>query len=263
MTKSGYSVRLRTANYNWVERLATLKPQVPKGHSLNLARYADLTSVLLCLNTDLKIMLHDQDRSLVLMNPNNHQSLFQMDLETGKMVSEWRLHDDITVNQITPVDKFAQMTPEQTLLGTSHNALFRIDPRLSGDKIVIDDMKQYMTKNKFSSIVTTETGKIAVGSEKGDIRLFDKLGKIAKTTLPALGDPIRGIDVTKDGRYLVATTKTYLLLIDTHIGVGPNIGKSGFDKSFPANSKPIPRRLQLRPEHVAYMNSSVDFSPAR
>ena len=263
MIKSGYSVRLRTASYNWAGQLATLKPQVPKEHSSNLARYANLTHIFLFLNLDLKVILHDQDRSLVLVNPNNHHSLFQLDLETGKMVSEWKLHDDITVNQITPVDKFAQMTPEQTLLGTSHNALFRIDPRLSGDKLVTDDMKQYVTKNKFSSIVTTETGKIAVGSEKGDIRLFDKLGKIAKTTLPALGDPIRGIDVTKDGRYLVATTKTYLLLIDTQIGAGPNIGKSGFDKSFPADSKPIPRRLQLRPEHVAYMGSSVDFSPAR
>jgi VID27 C-terminal WD40-like domain len=261
--KLGYSERLKTASCNLVEPLATLRLQVPKGQSLNLAKYAQPISTLLCLNSNPKVILHDQDRSLVLMNPNNLHSLFQMDLETGKMVSEWKLHDDITVNQITPVDKFAQMTPEQTLLGTSHNAIFRIDPRVSGDKLVTNDMKQYTTKNKFSSIVTTEAGKIAIGSEKGDIRLFDKLGKIAKTTLPALGDPIRGIDATKDGRYLVATTKTYLLLIDTQIGIGPNTGKSGFDKSFPADSKPIPRRLQLRPEHVAYMDSSIDFSPAR
>jgi hypothetical protein len=72
-----------------------------------------------------------------------------------------------------------------------------------------------------------------------------------------------GIDVTADGRWIVATTKTYLLLIDTLIGEGRYQGSLGFDRSFPATAKPIPRRLQLRAEHVAYMGHSVSFTPAR
>jgi hypothetical protein len=84
-----------------------------------------------------------------------------------------------------------------------------------------------------------------------------------QTALPALGDPIIGVDVSADGRYLVATCRTYLLLIDTLIGDGRNKGSLGFDRSFPADSKPIPRRLQLKPEHVAYMDSAVNFTPAR
>jgi len=208
-------------------------------------------------------MLHNQDRNLILMNPQNEHSLYQMDLETGKVVEEWKVHDDISVNAMAPVDKLAQMTTQETILGTSHNALFRIDPRLSGSKLVQQDMKQYATKNKFSAIATTEMGHIAVASEKGDIRLFDTLGKNAKTSLPALGDAIRGIDVTKDGRWIIATCKTYLLLIDTQIGSGKNIGSSGFTKSFPADAKPRPKRLQLRPEHVSFMGSQISFSPAR
>jgi hypothetical protein len=35
----------------------------------------------------------------------------------------------------------------------------------------------------------------------------------AKTTLPGCGDPILGIDVTADGKWILATCKTYLLLI--------------------------------------------------
>ena len=95
------------------------------------------------------------------------------------------------------------------------------------------------------------------------IRLFDSIGKNAKTALPALGDPILGIDVSGDGRWIVATTKTYLLLIDTMIGDGKYAGSLGFDRAFPADAKPIPRRLQLRAEHVAYMNDSISFTPAR
>ncbi|KAF5388153.1 hypothetical protein D9615_000467 [Tricholomella constricta] len=208
------------------------------------------------------VMLHDQDTKMVLMNPSDPHSLFNMDIERGKIVEEWKVHDDITVDHIAPDTKFAPTTREQTLVGASHNALFRIDPRVSGTKMVESQFKQYVSKNKFSGVATTAAGKLAVASEKGDIRLFDSIGKNAKTALPPLGDPIIGIDVTADGRYIVATTRTYLLLIDTLIGEGRYQGSLGFDRSFPATAKPMPRRLQLRNEHVAYMGS-ISFTPAK
>lgn len=209
------------------------------------------------------VMLHDQDTKMVLMNPQDPNSLYSLDIEAGKVVEEWKVHDDIPVLIIAPENKFAPMTQEKTLVGTSGNALFRIDPRISGDKLVDTQYKQYVSKNKFSGVVTTASGKLAVASEKGDIRLFDSIGKNAKTALPPLGDPILGIDVTADGRYIVATTKTYLLFIDTLIGEGRYSGQLGFDRSFPANAKPMPKRLQLKPEHVAYMGNNVSFTVAR
>lgn len=208
-------------------------------------------------------MLHDQDSKMVIMNPRNHNSLYNLDIERGKIVEEWKVHDDVQVNHIAPENKFAQTTPEQTLIGASHNAIFRIDPRISGNKMVDSQFKQYVSKNKFSGVTTTASGKLVVASEKGDIRLFDSIGKNAKTALHPLGDPIIGVDVTADGRWIVATTKTYLLLIDTLIGQGKYAGSLGFDRSFPADAKPQPRRLQLRAEHVAYMNHNISFSPAR
>jgi hypothetical protein len=188
---------------------------------------------------------------MILKNPGDPHALYSMDIERGKIVEEWKVHDDITVDHIAPNDKFAPTTHEQTLVGVSHNALFRIDPRIQGTKMVESQFKQYVSKNKFSGVATTKDGKLAVASEKGDIRLFDSIGKMAKTALPPLGDPIIGIDVTANGRYIVATTKTYLLLIDTLIGEGRYAGSLGFDRSFPATAKPIPRRLQVRRSHIA------------
>ncbi|KAF5363817.1 hypothetical protein D9756_000435 [Leucocoprinus leucothites] len=210
-----------------------------------------------------QVMLHDQDTKMVLMNPSEPNSLYSLDIERAKVVEEWKVHEDIPVLNVAPENKFAPMTREQTIVGTSGNALFRVDPRISGNKLVESQYKQYVSKNKFSGVITTKDGKLAVASEKGDIRLFDSIGKNAKTALPPLGDPIIGIDVTADGRYIVATTKTYLLLIDTLIGEGRYAGQLGFDRSFPANAKPMPRRLQLRSEHVAYMGHNIAFSPAR
>lgn len=208
-------------------------------------------------------MLHDQDTKMILQNPTDPNSLYSMDIERGKVVEEWKVHDDIQVDHIAPDNKFAPTTREQTLVGASHNALFRIDPRVSGTKLVESQFKQYVSKNKFSGVATTAGGKLAVASEKGDIRLFDSIGKNAKTALPPLGDPIIGIDVTANGRWIVATTKTYLLLIDTLIGEGRYQGQLGFDRSFPSSSRPTPTPLRLKPQHVAYMGNNISFTPAR
>jgi len=208
-------------------------------------------------------MLHQQDAKMIVMNPGAPNSLFHLDIERAKIVEEWKVHDDVTVDHIAPNNKFSQTTHEQTLVGASHNALFRIDPRVSGNKLVDSQYKQYASKNKFSGVTTTASGKLAVASEKGDVRLYDTVGKIAKTALTPLGDPIIGIDVSADGRWIVATTRTYLLLVDVLIGQGKYSGSLGFDRSFPADAKPIPKRLQLRPEHIAYMNHNIAFSPAR
>jgi hypothetical protein len=209
------------------------------------------------------VMLHDQDTKMILQNPTDPHTLFNLDIERGKVVEEWKVHEDVQVSHIAPDNKFAPTTREQTLVGASHNALFRIDPRVSGTKLVESQFKQYVSKNKFSGVATTAAGKLAVASEKGDIRLFDTIGKNAKTALPPLGDPILGIDVTANGRYIVATTVTYLLLIDTLIGEGKYQGQLGFDRSFPAKAKPQPKRLQLKPQHVAYMGNKISFTPAR
>lgn len=210
-----------------------------------------------------KIMLHNEDSEIILKNPDEPHNLYQMDLEYGKVVDEWRIDDNISVLNFTPESKFAQMTTEKTLIGISHNSIFRIDPRLSKNKIVESEHKQYVTKNDFTVAATTEKGYIAVASNKGDIRLFDRIGTNAKTALPALGEPIIGIDISADGKWVLATCKSYILLIDCTIKEGKNQGKLGFQKSFGKDTKPKPKRLQLNPVHVAMIQGEISFTPAK
>jgi hypothetical protein len=214
-----------------------------------------------------KVMLHAEDTNMILQNEANPNSLYRMDLEYGKIVDEWKVHDDIPIDTFAPENKFAQMTSEQTFLGLSRNALYRVDPRLPGNKLVDASLKQYVSKNDFSAAATTEKGYIAVASNKGDIRMFDRLGINAKTHIPALGEPIIGLDVSADGRWVLATCRTYLLLIDALQKEGKNEGKLGFEKSFAKDSKPQPRRLGLTPSHVAQFQhetgAPLSFTPAR
>ena len=214
-----------------------------------------------------KVMLHAQDSSMILQDPGNQHSLFKMDLESGKVVEEYKVHDDIPVTSFAPEKKFAQMSGEQTFLGLSRNALYKIDPRLAGNKLVDSELKQYVSKNEFSAAATTERGYIAVASNKGDIRMFDRLGINAKTHIPALGEPIIGLDVSADGRWLLATCRTYLLLLDALQKTGKFEGKLGFERSFGKDSKPQPKRLTLSPSHVAQFQhetgAKLSFTPAR
>lgn len=198
-----------------------------------------------------KVMLHSEDQNMVLQDPNNPNSLYRMDLEYGKIVDEWKVHDDIPVTNFAPESKFAQQTSAQPFIGHSSNALFRIDPRVAGNKLVEAQLKQYLSKNDFSAAATTDKGYIALASNKGDVRLYDRLGINAKTQIPALGEAITGLDVSADGRWILGTCKTYLILIDNLQKEGKNEGKLGFEKAFAKDSKPQPYRLSLSPSHAA------------
>ncbi|KMU72630.1 Vid27 family protein [Coccidioides immitis RMSCC 3703] len=138
-----------------------------------------------------KVMLHAEDSNMILQNESEPNTLYRMDLEYGKVVDEWKVHDDI------PVTNFA---PENT-------------------------------------------------------------------HIPALGEPIIGLDVSADGRWVLAICGTYLLLIDALQKEGKNEGRLGFEKPFGKDSKPQPRRLGLQPSHVAQFQhetgAPLSFTPAR
>ena len=209
-----------------------------------------------------QLLLHNQDSSLLLRSSYlDPTKIYRMDLERGKVVDEWVAHPDTKMMSILSSRKNAQLTPEQTLIGISANSIFRIDPRLSGNKVVEEEQKKYVVKSNFSCGATTSVGELAVASEKGEIRLYDKLDKRAKSLIPGFGDPIIGIDVVENGKFIVATCQTYLLLINTELESAASKHTTAFTKSDAKNRRP-PIRLQLRPEHVAYMGNKVSFTPA-
>ncbi|OIR56923.1 MAG: vacuolar import and degradation protein 27, partial [Amphiamblys sp. WSBS2006] len=206
-----------------------------------------------------KMMLHNQDTSLVMTSKDSPHSLYRMDLEREKIVDEWKVDDYRKIENIVPETKYAQMTPSQTFIGLGSSSVFRIDPRVSGNKRVEESTKQYSTPVGFTCGATTGKGEVVLGTKKGDLRLYNKIGIKAKTNLPGFGDPAIGVDATENGKYIVATYKTYLLVIDTEV---PGEEGSGYTKRM-GETKPTPRRLQLLPEHASFLDADASFTPAR
>lgn len=54
-----------------------------------------------------KVMLHAEDTNMILQKEDDPNSLYRMDLEYGRVVDEWKIHDDITVKSFAP-DKVGQ-----------------------------------------------------------------------------------------------------------------------------------------------------------
>jgi VID27 C-terminal WD40-like domain len=151
----------------------------------------------------------------------------------------------ISLKAFGPRNKLAQRTPDPTLIGISHNGVFVIDSRLKGSKIVETQHRSYTSNLRFSAVASTTAGYVAVASEKGDIRLYDGVGRDAKVVLPSSGEAITALDVSGDGRWILATCRPYLLLIDVLNKEGKGAGSLGFEKRFGRGSKPHPKRLQL------------------
>jgi hypothetical protein len=48
------------------------------------------------------MMLHNQDSNMLMLDPLNPNSIMRMDLEYGKVVDEWKVSDDVQVDNIIP-----------------------------------------------------------------------------------------------------------------------------------------------------------------
>ncbi|KAH9455942.1 hypothetical protein MJO28_005956 [Puccinia striiformis f. sp. tritici] len=170
-----------------------------------------------------KAMLHMQDGHLILKDKYSPNSLYNLDIEVGKVVNEWKVGREPLVD-FCPREKYSQMSPETTMMGATSDSFFVIDPRKGGD--FKGATMSYRTQTKFSCVVTTERGWTAVGSYKGDIRLYDSIGKRAKSWFQGFKGPVLALDVSGDGAYLVATFEAFLVLFDCGIGFNKSISNS-------------------------------------
>lgn len=192
-----------------------------------------------------KIIAHNNCKNLIYLDKNDVNKLYKIDLERTDVVESWEIKKDIN-------DYFSSQKNQDgsTLIGLSDYSVFRIDPRTS-EKVT--ESKDYKTKNQFNCGMSTSQGHVAVASKNGDLRLYDKIDKRAKSLLPGFGDEVKYVDVTSNGKHIICTCKNYLLLYTVDGNYKNQVGKD----------KPVPRKLSLKPEHLAYIKEEINFTPAK
>ncbi|EFN59732.1 hypothetical protein CHLNCDRAFT_133326 [Chlorella variabilis] len=106
-------------------------------------------------------------------------------------------------------------------------------------------------------MATSGDGYVVVGADDGRVRLYsEKTLTQAKTSIPGMGLPITAVDVTYDGKWVLATTKNYLMVLKTSYR-DPKSGKElcGFTSRMGSNA-PAPRLLRLKTEDVKLTKSA-------
>ncbi|XP_009617365.1 protein CYPRO4 [Nicotiana tomentosiformis] len=228
-------------------------------------------------STPKKALLMRGETNMMLMSPFKEgkprsTGLHQLDIETGKIVTEWKFEKDgtdITMKDITNDTKGSQLDPsESTFLGLDDNRLCQWDMRdkkgivqtlanTSSPVLHWTQGHQFSRGTNFQCFATTGDGSIVVGSLDGKIRLYSKTSmRQAKTAFPGLGSPITHVDVTYDGKWILGTTDTYLILICSLFTDKDGKTKTGFTGRM-GNKIPAPRLLKLTPvdAHMAGANN--------
>jgi len=202
-----------------------------------------------------KMMPHQRDQKVLFLTDKEPDAISVMDMHKGTIVEQWAPGRG-KLKDIAPLTKYEQSTDNDLIKIATTNSYATIDPRTK-EKLV--EEFQMKTNPKFSSIATTGLGQWAIGSSDGSIRLYNKTMR-AKTKLPGLGAGIKHIEVTEDGKWVLATTKTYLVLVPTEM---PDSFKLGFDVRM-GKKKPNPFRLRLKPRDMANFGiKEVDFTAAK
>uniref|UniRef100_A0A7N0TPV4 Vacuolar import/degradation Vid27 C-terminal domain-containing protein n=1 Tax=Kalanchoe fedtschenkoi TaxID=63787 RepID=A0A7N0TPV4_KALFE len=231
----------------------------------------------LAYSTPKKALLMRAETNMLLMSPMTEakphsKGLHQVDIETGRIVTEWKFEKDgtdITMRDITNDGKGAQLDPSgSTFLGLDDNRLCRWDMR--DKRGMVQDLvtssapvlnwtqgHQFSRGTNFQCFATTGDGSIVVGSLDGKIRLYSNSSmRQAKTAFPGLGSPITHVDVTFDGKWILGTTDTYLILICSIFSDKDGKTKTGFAGRM-GNRIAAPRLLKLTPldSHLAGVNN--------
>ena len=215
--------------------------------------------------TPTKGLLANQESSMLLLSPDTgrREKIYQMDLEREQVVSEWGCVKDgvdIPMTDVCTDTKSAQMEQRSTFLGLDSNRLVRWDMRVAGGvaqelaspTLGYRDGHDFARGTKFKCMATTGDGCIAVGSEDGKIRLYsDKSMRQAKTSFPGLGAPITAIDVTHDGKWILATTDTCLVLLHTCVRDAKTQELTTGFRTKAGERIAAPRLLKLKPEDAA------------
>ena len=204
------------------------------------------------------LTLHQGESKMLFIDPAKRDKIQCYDFNKEKVVEEWGAQGVKNFESFYGEYKNAQTTPNQMIIACSEKGMFKLDPRVNKDNKEVEK-KVYSTNYMFNRIASTIDGKIAVASKKGEIRMFNKMGQIAKTSLPSVdGKEITGIDLSKNGNWILATSKAYILLIPTLC----RNGKNGFDHRMGAE-KPIPRKLKLaNSDLIKYNLSGHSFTKA-
>lgn len=149
-----------------------------------------------------KAFLTNNDTQMLSIQANDaNKSLNMWDIETEKLISSFET--GVSLMDISSNIKNGPVNEGNTVYGIHDSGYIHFDPRIKDMKVCEN---KYKTVHGLTNIISDQKGHFAIGSTDGHVRMYTDISqKRAKTDLPGFGDPIRELDVSKDGEWILAT----------------------------------------------------------
>ena len=209
--------------------------------------------------------MFNEDNEILFQDSKNKNKIYQYDLNKENIIQEWDCNTNETIiynNNENMIDftypqKLAQLKGQNEMIGLNSNNIFLLDGRVNRKNKIVD-IKHFTINPNFKCIITNGYGGMATGSENGDIRLFNGIGN-AKTLITGFNNPIRHLDSSVDGKYILATCDKYIMVIKTDNEQNLN----GFNTCFGRiKIKPLILKLSQN-DLLKYKIDKENFTPAK
>ena len=241
-------------------------------------------------------LLKKQEQRLLIVNEAGN--IADVDLQNGKVVQTYKpgYGGDYKVLSVAHSDKYGASgaasgsgngpaNSDDLVTCLTVNGIFNIDTRLNPRQCAVVEelssgtsLPRTYDRVRFTCHATSAKGYLAIADQDGCIKLFTgppgarrEVGKTtcypktAKTVLVATPGkiPIRHLDLTADGHYILATTAKYLLVIGTVYMDDRSKVVDGFATRM-GKHKPSPVRLELNAEQIVALGGfdRVNFTKA-
>ncbi|CAG9464965.1 unnamed protein product [Pedinophyceae sp. YPF-701] len=235
-------------------------------------------------HTPSRAMLVQNEQGMLMLTPGaaDRPSAMKLDLERETVVGRYGFQQNgvsLGIKEIQHEHKAAGLEGTPTFLALNANGkqISRFDMR-AGNTPVQDVAgadgfmgwtggTSYKSNMKFNAVATTGAGELVTGSDDGMIRLYRSKDSMSRavTAYPGYGHPITAIDVTHDGKMIVATCDSYLILVFTAFRDASGAVLKAFTKSL--NSKGAetfaPRMLKLKPQDAERLGPGEVFRNAK
>ena len=183
-------------------------------NEINLTQIKSLTPIKNSLGNNININqmnFFNKGINLLFLDNNNPNVITNYDLIKNKIVNEWNINNNNKIKCIYPQKKFDQLTENTLFYGITSKSMFLFDGRLKEGKI--NEEKKYESNYNFNYISSGKNGQFAISSEKGDVRIFNKIDK-ATNLFSFKKEFINAIDISNNGNYILITCNNYLIFIN-------------------------------------------------
>ena len=207
------------------------------------------------------MLMFNSDRTLLMHDADERSRIHVLDMGRGAVVDYLNADKNGIDHNVT---HFIASEDDRTFIAFNRQNTMLFDPRQSHHII---DMSEYKSSCEFTCGASTRNGRLAMGSENGVVRLYRGPCKSRATVTFQVnlgGEPIIGIDISPDERWVLATCPYYISVFSVY---APSTGKLGFDAGMGKDKPPL-TRLAIKGEHQQLVADCFDgelppFSPAK